>query len=231
MLESSGNLTDLGASTATRPPPGTLFREGEAAGGPVLPSGAAASRAEASDHDAASRDSTGREITRLLRRWHAGDARAASDLVPRVYQELRRLALIALDSERQGHTLQATALVHEVYLRLRRGSTPDWRDRVHFFAVAARLMRRILVDHARAAKAERRGGAAPRVSLEERDEPAVGPQLELLALDHALEALQELRPRQARVVDLRFFAGLTVPETAAVLGVSPQTVVLDTRLA
>jgi RNA polymerase sigma factor (TIGR02999 family) len=173
------------------------------------------------------------EVTSLLARWRAGDRGAARDLVAIVYGELHRLAGSALRGERRDHTLQATALVHEACLRLLRGSPPELRDRLHFYAVAARLMRRILVDHARRARAGRRGGAARRVSLTEgaAEAAAAAPQADLVALDEALAALAALDRRKARVVELRYFAGLTVAETADVLAVSVPTVVLDTRFA
>lgn len=177
------------------------------------------------------------EVTVLLRRWRGGDPDALASLLPTVYDELHRLARSAMRGERRDHTLQATALVHEAYLRLSRGDAPDWRDRVHFFAVAARTMRRILVDHARAAAAARRGGGAPVTTLDTLDgadrEAALavdGRPLDLLVFDEALSSLARERPRQARVLELRAFGGLSVAETAEALGVSRQTVILDTRL-
>jgi len=169
------------------------------------------------------------DVTGLLRRWQSGDTAALQELLPGVYDHLHRLAVAAMRGERCDHTLQATALVNEAYLRLQRSAPPEWRDRVHFFVVTARIMRRILVDHARAVAAARRGGGAPSTSLHQvaREVP---PQVDLLALDQALSALAELRPRQTRVLELRFFAGLSVAEVAEALHVSSQTVVLDTRL-
>lgn len=174
-----------------------------------------------SDHD----------VTQLLDRWQAGDRRALSELMPLVYQQLHRLAARAMYSEREDHTLQATALVHEVFLRLDGGTTPSWRDRAHFYAVAARLMRHILVDHARAMRAARRGGGMPKVPLDDKLTHNASPPVDLIALDQALSMLATHRPRQVQVVELRFFGGLSVEEAASVLDVSVQTVVLDTRLA
>lgn len=173
-----------------------------------------------------------RDVTGLLDRWGGGDPCALGELVPAVYRELHRLARQAIRGERRDHTLQATALVHEAYLRLARSRPPACKSRVHFFSLVARLMRRILVDHARSVRAVRRGGAAVRVSLEEVEVPgAETPVPDLVALDEALDALAALDPRKARVVELRYFGGLTVAETSEVLGVAPPTVVLDTRLA
>ncbi len=148
-----------------------------------------------------------------------------------VYVHLHQLAERAMRSERQDHTLQATALVHEAFLRLAEASPPAWRDRSHFYAVAARLMRRILVDHARHLAAERHGGGWQKTSLADMDGARDIPQLDLLALDEALERLARLDARKVRVIELRFFGGLSVAETAKILAVSEPTVVLDTRLA
>lgn len=172
------------------------------------------------------------EITGLLDRWNHGDDEAFARLMPLVYEPLRRLAQRAIRGERQDHTLQPTALVHEVYLRFANGQPPQLNDRLHFFAVAARLMRRILVDHARGLKAERRGGGVCKVSLEDLSiVPSSEPLVDLLRLDEALSALAAKDARKARVVELRFFGGLSVEEAASVLGVSVPTVILDTRLA
>lgn len=133
--------------------------------------------------------------------------------------------------ERRDHTLQPTALVHEAFLRLAAARPPEWRDRAHFYATTARLMRRILVDHARALGAQRRGGGAVKIALDERLEASAMAPIDLLALDTALDALERLDERKARVIELRFFAGLTAEETARELGVSVPTVILDTRLA
>lgn len=170
------------------------------------------------------------EITQLLAAWREGDRDALDRLVPRVYDELRRVADRHLRRERSDHTLQPTALVHEAYLRLTGAERPAWRDRLHFFAVAAQVMRRILVDHARARRAEKRGGGARLLPL---DDGAAGAEraVELVALDDALEALAKVDPRKARIIELHYFAGLTVAETAEVLGRSVSTVVLEARLA
>lgn len=173
------------------------------------------------------------EMTDLLARWREGDRGALAALTPLVYAELRRLAARALSRERPDHTLQATALVHEAFLRLHGGQPAACRDRLHFFSLAARLMRRILVDHARYLKAARRGDGAVRISLEAAGElPAGGDAVsDLLALDAALGELSAVGVRKARVIELRFFGGLSVEETAEALGVSVPTVILDTRLA
>jgi len=175
------------------------------------------------------------EVTRLLGAWRTGALDAGDRLIPLVYHELRRLAARCMAGERADHTLEPTALVHEAYLRLAGGEQPRWHDRLHFFAVAARTMRRILVDHARSRCAGKRGGGAVRLPLDEAPDrsPEAGASAltDLLALDEALRALTALDPRKGRVVELRYFGGLTVAETAAVLGVSAPTVALDTRLA
>jgi RNA polymerase sigma factor (TIGR02999 family) len=172
-----------------------------------------------------------RDITQLLRRWQEGDQQASEELLPLVYGELRRIARRHLRGERDGHTLEATALVHEVYLRLAGGTELRWNDRVHFYAVAAQMMRRVLVDHARGRGAAKRGGSLVRVSLDEAREPAVESGPDVVALDDALRSLEALDPRKSRIVELRFFGGLTLEETAAVLAVSVPTVVKETRLA
>ncbi|HEX4955224.1 MAG TPA: ECF-type sigma factor [Thermoanaerobaculia bacterium] len=174
------------------------------------------------------------ELTQVLGLWQLGEPAAESRLVEMVYAELHRLAGSALRRERADHTLQPTALVHEAYLRLSSGTMPAYRDRQHFFAVAARLMRRILVDHARAAGAAKRGGRdALRVPLEEAEPVGSGESAfcDVVALDEAIQALARLDGRKARVIELRFFAGLTAGETAELLGVSVPTVILDTRIA
>jgi RNA polymerase sigma factor (TIGR02999 family) len=170
-------------------------------------------------------------ITLLLQAWAQGDKEAAERVFPLVYDQLRRLAARQLRHERRGHTLQPTALVHEAYLRLAGQRAPEWPDRAHFFAMAAGVMRHVLVDHARRNRAAKRGGSACRVSLDEA--AAAGPPLELevIALDEALQELATLDADQARIVELRFFGGLTVEEAAAVLGVSAATVQRDWRTA
>lgn len=166
------------------------------------------------------------DVTELLRAWHVGESGALDRLLPLVYAELRRVARARLRHERPGHTLQATALVHEAYVRLvgSRGAAP--RNRAQLFAVAARLMREILVDHARRKAASKRGGSATFVGLDESIEAPVAP-VDILALDRALTELHARDPRLCRVVELRFFAGLTIDETADALEVSTATVERD----
>lgn len=171
------------------------------------------------------------EITQLLAAWRSGDRGALDRLVPRVYGELRRVADRYLRRERSDHTLQPTALVHEAYLRLVGAERPAWRDRIHFYAVAAQVMRRILVDHARAHDADKRGGGARRVSLDEGIAKSAERAADLVALDDALQALAKIDPRKARIIELHYFAGLSVAETAEVLERSISTVVLEARLA
>lgn len=172
------------------------------------------------------------EVTNLLSRWGEGDRCALATLTPLVYAELHGLAARAMARERPDHTLQPTALVHEAFLRLHGGQPAACRDRLHFLTLASRLMRHILVDHARASKAARRGAGTVRVSLERADEIAARePHGDLLALDAALDELAAADARKARVIELRFFGGLSVDEVASFLGVSAPTVILDTRLA
>jgi RNA polymerase sigma factor (TIGR02999 family) len=171
------------------------------------------------------------ETTLLLRAWAEGDAAALDRLTPRVYAELRRIAGHCMQNERPGRTLQTTALVHEAYLRLIDVANVNWEHRAHFFAVSAQIMRRILVDGARARGAAKRGGHSPRVDLDEIADVLSGRSNELIALDEALDRLAELDPRKARVIELRFFGGLSVEETAAVLKTSADTVMRDWRLA
>jgi RNA polymerase sigma factor (TIGR02999 family) len=177
------------------------------------------------------------EITKLLRAWRAGDSSALDRLTPLVYDELRRLAHSYMQKERAGHTLQATALVNEAFVRLVDGKAVDWNDRTHFFAVSARIMRRVLVDAARTRAAAKRGGHAKQVEHSTAFDfdrlPAVDsdPSAQVCALDDALDALARLDPRRAQVIELRFFGGLSVEDTGAVLGISPQTVMRDWKLA
>jgi RNA polymerase sigma factor (TIGR02999 family) len=170
------------------------------------------------------------EVTRLLQQWSEGREGSLDALVPHVYGELRRLAAQYLRRERQGHTLQATALVHEAFVKLV-DQQAAWRNRAHFFGVAAQLMRRILVDHARSRAADKRGGGIPHLALEEALVPAAALDIDLLALDEALTRLAALDPQQARIVELKFFGGLTLDETAAVLHVSAATVSRDWTIA
>jgi RNA polymerase sigma factor (TIGR02999 family) len=170
-------------------------------------------------------------VTQLLQEWRGGDREALDRLVPLVYEELRLQAARYLRRERPGHTLQTSALINEAYLRLVDAQDVPWQSRAHFFAVAANLMRRILVDHARRKRAGKRGGADVRLPLDEAMGVAGGQQVDLIALDEALEMLAALDPQQARVVELRFFTGLSVEETAEALGVSPRTVKRDWGMA
>jgi|SRR5690349_180503 len=170
-------------------------------------------------------------VTELLHRWNQGDREAMDRLMPIVYDELRRLAAGYLKAERQGHTLQPTALVHEAYLRLVRQDRVEWQNRAHFFGIAARMMRRVLVDHARRRQAEKRDSGGFRLTIQVGDVLEVPRDPELLELDQALVRLERLDADQARVVELRFFGGLTVEETATVLGISTATVKREWRTA
>jgi RNA polymerase sigma-70 factor, ECF subfamily len=172
-------------------------------------------------------------LTKLLSEVSTGNQDAAASVFALVYDELRRLAASALRHERPDHTLQPTALVHEAYLRLADEPQGRWENRAHFLAVAARAMRRILVDHARSRNARKRGSGAVRFSIEDVEDPVVaqGQDLDLVVLDEALARLTALDPRQGRIVELRFFGGLSVEETGAVVGASPRTVKRDWQLA
>ena len=170
-------------------------------------------------------------VTALLVAWGGGDDAALEQLMPLVHTELRRLARREMSRERPGHTLQTTALVNEAYIRLIDLSRVRWQDRAHFFAMSARLMRRILVDHARARRSQKRGGGVPNVSIDEANVIAPERGLDLVALDDALQALSTVDERKGRVVEMRFFAGLSVEETAEALHVSAETVMRDWRLA
>lgn len=167
------------------------------------------------------------DVTQLLVNWSKGDRQALEQLTPLVYGELRRLASRYLRRERPGHTLQSTALVHEAYLRLIDQRYVQWQNRAHFFGIAAQIIRRILVDHARAHQAQKRGADACVLSLDEAVAAPVKRDLNLVALDDALEDLARLDPQQSRIVELRFFTGLSIDETAEVLGISPATVKRD----
>ncbi|HYH87505.1 MAG TPA: sigma-70 family RNA polymerase sigma factor [Pyrinomonadaceae bacterium] len=172
------------------------------------------------------------EVTRLLVRLTDGDRGVLDELLPLIYGELRKLASNYLRRERSGHTLQATALVHEAYLRLVDQNQVQWQNRAHFFGVAAQMMRRILVDHARAHDADKRGGEFQKLSLDENlDVSGDDKDLNLVALDDALNRLAELDPQKSKIVELRFFGGLSVEETAEVLGVSAPTVKRQWRMA
>jgi RNA polymerase sigma-70 factor (ECF subfamily) len=172
------------------------------------------------------------QVTRLLLDWSQGDKAALNQLMPLVYQELRKLASSYLRSERPDHTLQPTALIHEAYLRMIGGAMPEWQSRAHFFGVAARLMRQILVEHARTRHAAKRGGDQHKISLD--DVPEVFAQsdaVELLALDYALTKLSSFDDRRSRILEMRAFGGMSVEETAQALGISERTVKREMRLA
>jgi RNA polymerase sigma-70 factor (ECF subfamily) len=171
------------------------------------------------------------EVTELLSRFRAGDREAQSRLLPLVYSELRRLAFACLNRERRDHTLEPTALVHEVFLRLTRGGQPAWQDRAHFLGVASRLMRQILVDYARRHRARKRGGSRERVSLLDSVVVSREKSDELLLLDQALGRLAEQDERQSRIVEMKFFGGLGVEEIAEVLQLSPRTVKREWMMA
>ncbi len=171
------------------------------------------------------------DVTGLLHAWRSGDRDALNELIPVVYDELHRLARARMRRERPGHTLQTTVLVNEAYLRLVNIRQVQWQDRAHFFAVSAELMRRILVDHARSLAYLKRGSGAACISLDDSAAIELARRADLLDLDDALEALERLDKRKAKIVELRFFGGLTVEETAEVLGVSVQTVHRDWKLS
>jgi RNA polymerase sigma factor (TIGR02999 family) len=175
---------------------------------------------------------TGAEnITDLLLGYRRGDKEALDKLMPLVYDELRRQAARYLRREQAGHTLQTTALIHEAYVRLVDQHNVQWQNRAHFFGIAAQMMRRILVDHARTKKRVKRGGSDIRVSLADATTPVKGQDLDIVALDEALQRLAKIDEQQSRVVELRFFSGLTVEETAEVMGISQATVKRDWSMA
>jgi RNA polymerase sigma factor (TIGR02999 family) len=171
------------------------------------------------------------ETTRLLRAWAGGDQGALGRLMPRVYRELRRIAGHHMQNEQAGRTIQTTALVHEAYLKLIDVDNVNWEHRAHFYAVSSQIMRRILLDSARRRVAAKRGGKAAKVNLDEIPDVSGGRDSELIALDAALDALAQTDPRKAQVIQMRFFGGLSVEETAAILKVSDDTVLRDWRLA
>lgn len=171
------------------------------------------------------------EITRLLADWSKGDRAALERLTPLVHAELRRIARRQMGHERPGHTLQATALINEAYLRLAGREGFEWRDRLHFYAVCAQVMRHVLIDHARARGRDKRGGAAVQISLADDGLVAEERPAELLALDEALSRLEALDAQKGRIIELRYFAGLTIEETAEVTGVAPITVRREERRA
>ena len=166
-------------------------------------------------------------VTQLLNNWREGDRKALDALLPLVYDELHRLAHFQLRKERPDHTLQSAALVHEAYLRLAGGTAPQWESRSHFFGIAAQLMRQILVDYARRHGAAKRGGSVCKVSLEDAMVAAKKIDLDVVALDDALQALEAIDARQARVVELRFFSGLSLDEISTVMEIAPATVQRD----
>ena len=172
-----------------------------------------------------------KQVTQLLAAWGRGDETARDELMPLVYEELRRLAHKYIRRERPGHTLQTSALLNEAYLRLVDQKDIQWQDRAHFFGIAARLMRQVLVDYARKRGYAKRGGDARRVSLDDAMIVTQERAAEVVALDDALRSLAKIDPRQSQVVELRFFGGLSIDETAKVLAVSPGTVMRDWTLA
>jgi RNA polymerase sigma factor (TIGR02999 family) len=171
------------------------------------------------------------DVTGLLLAWSRGEQKALEELIPLVYDELRRLAARYLHRERAGHTLQPTALVNEAYLKLVNQKRVAWKNRGQFFAVASQMMRRLLVDHARRHHADKRGGGATRVPLEAAEASAPAREVDVIVLDRALKKLAALDATQAKVVELRYFGGLTVEETADVLGTSPSTIARSFRVA
>ena len=170
-------------------------------------------------------------ITKLLKQWRNGDQEAFNELLPQVYGELRRLANYYLRQERPGHTLPSSALVHEAYLRLVDEKGVDWQNRAHFFGIAAVRMRHILVEHGRSRQAAKRDGGSYRLLLGEAVRPAERPDVNLLALDEALQRLEALDPQKVRIAELRYFGGLTIEETAEALKISPATVKRDWSMA
>ena len=171
------------------------------------------------------------KVTMLLAEVRKGNPEAEGKLIPLVYDELRRLAGSYMRRERENHTLQATALVHEAYLKLVRQDVPDWQSRAHFFGIAAQLMRQVLVDHARSHARHKRGGGQEMVVFDEAVTLTPSRSFEVLEIDEALQRLTKMDPRQGKIVELRFFGGLTVEETSDVLGVSPKTVKREWSLA
>jgi RNA polymerase sigma-70 factor, ECF subfamily len=171
------------------------------------------------------------EVSQLLFSWSTGDEQALEKLVPLVYRDLHQMARRYMASERCGHTLQTTALINEVYLRLVDSPQVTWQNRAHFFAICAQLMRRILTDFARSRLYQKRGGGAFHVSFDENLFGTEDPPADIVALDDALKALAVMDERKSRIVELRFFGGLSVPETAEVLKVSPETVMRDWKMA
>ena len=172
-----------------------------------------------------------KDVTTLLLEWSGGNRAALDELMPLIYAEFRQLATRALSRERPNHTLQSTALAHELYLKLIDQKRAQWRDREHFFAMASQIIRRILVDYARRLHAQRRGGLDTRITLDEALAPQQDRDLNLVELDNALEALSRIDSQQARIIELRFFGGLSIEATGRILGVSPSTVNREWNLA
>jgi RNA polymerase sigma factor (TIGR02999 family) len=172
-----------------------------------------------------------KDVTALLLEWSGGNRAALDELMPLIYAEFRQLATRALSRERPNHTLQSTALAHELYLKLIDQKRAQWRDREHFFAMASQIIRRILVDYARRLHAQRRGGLDTRITLDEALAPQQDRDLNLVELDNALEALSQIDSQQARIIELRFFGGLSIEATGRILGVSPSTVNREWNLA
>jgi RNA polymerase sigma factor (TIGR02999 family) len=170
-------------------------------------------------------------VTQLLRDWRKGDEAALAELMPVVYQELRKIAHAYMKGERSDHLLDPTELIHEAYLRLVRQNLPEWQSRTHFYGVAAMIMRQILVEHARAHATAKRGGGGERISLDDATIFSKSRAADLVALDDALNSLDEVDPRKCRIIELRFFGGLSVEETAEALGISVATVGREARLA
>jgi RNA polymerase sigma factor (TIGR02999 family) len=172
-----------------------------------------------------------KDVTTLLLEWSGGNRAALDELMPLIYAEFRQLASRALSRERPNHTLQSTALAHELYLKLIDQKRAQWRDREHFFAMASQIIRRILVDYARRLHAQRRGGLDTRITLDEALAPQQDRDLNLVELDNALEALSQIDSQQAKIIELRFFGGLSIEATGRILGVSPSTVNREWNLA
>jgi RNA polymerase sigma factor (TIGR02999 family) len=172
-----------------------------------------------------------KDVTALLLEWSGGNRAALDELMPLIYAEFRQLATRALSRERPNHTLQSTALAHELYLKLIDQKRAQWRDREHFFAMASQIIRRILVDYARRLHAQRRGGLDTRITLDEALAPQQDRDLNLVDLNDALEALSQIDSQQARIIELRFFGGLSIEATGRILGVSPSTVNREWNLA
>jgi RNA polymerase sigma-70 factor, ECF subfamily len=176
-------------------------------------------------------DSDSHEVTRLLVSWSGGDENALEKLLPLIYRSLQKIAHSHLNREHSSHTLQTTALVHEAYLKMVDQHSVDWKNRSHFFAIASQAMRRILLDYARKRISEKRGGEGEKISLDEIDVASIAPDKNLLALDEALNELEKMDSQQSRIIELRYFGGLTVDETAEVLQISSRTVAREWAMA